>query len=79
MIAAHVTSHRTTLVFVNTRSMAERVAHQLGERLGDEVGAQVAAHHGSLSRGRRQRVEARLRAGDLRAWWPRPRSSSAST
>jgi ATP-dependent helicase Lhr and Lhr-like helicase len=67
MIAAQVTSHRTTLVFVNTRSMAERVAHQLGERLGDEVGAQVAAHHGSLSRGRRQRVEARLRAGDLRA------------
>ncbi|HEV8220269.1 MAG TPA: DEAD/DEAH box helicase, partial [Streptosporangiaceae bacterium] len=67
MIAAHVTSHRTTLVFVNTRSMAERVAHQLGGRLGDEVGAQVAAHHGSLSRGRRQRVEARLRAGDLRA------------
>ena len=67
MIAGHVTSHRTTLVFVNTRSMAERVAHQLGERLGDELGAQVAAHHGSLSRGRRQRVEARLRAGDLRA------------
>ncbi len=67
MIAGHVRRHRTTLVFVNTRSMAERVAHQLGERLGDEVGAQVAAHHGSLSRGRRQRVEARLRAGDLRA------------
>ena len=67
MIAGHVTSHRTTLVFVNTRSMAERVAHQLGERLGDELGAEVAAHHGSLSRGRRQRVEARLRAGDLRA------------
>jgi ATP-dependent helicase Lhr and Lhr-like helicase len=67
LIAGHVTSHRTTLVFVNTRSMAERVAHQLGERLGDELGAQVAAHHGSLSRGRRQRVEARLRAGDLRA------------
>src|SRR5205807_38668 len=34
MIAGHVTGHRTTLVFVNTRSMAERVAHQLGERLG---------------------------------------------
>ena len=67
MIAGHVTGHRTTLVFVNTRSMAERVAHQLGERLGDELGAKVAAHHGSLSRGRRQRVEARLRAGDLRA------------
>jgi ATP-dependent helicase Lhr and Lhr-like helicase len=67
MIAGHVAGHRTTLVFVNTRSMAERVAHQLGERLGEELGAQVAAHHGSLSKGRRQRVEARLRAGDLRA------------
>src|SRR6201999_928366 len=67
LIAGHITSHRTTLVFVNPRSMAERVAHQLGERLGDELGAHVAAHHGSLSRGRRQRVEARLRAGDLRA------------
>jgi len=67
LIAGHVRRHRTTLVFVNTRSMAERVAHQLGERLGDELGALVAAHHGSLSRGRRQRVEARLRAGDLRA------------
>ena len=51
-------------MFVNTRRMAERVAHQLGERLGDD---QVAAHHGSLSKDRRQRVEARLRAGDLRA------------
>ena len=37
--------HRTTLVFVNTRRLAERLAHQLGERLGDDV---VAAHHGSL-------------------------------
>ncbi len=64
MIAGHVAGHRTTLVFVNTRQMAERVAHQLGERLGDD---QVAAHHGSLSKDRRQRVEARLRAGDLRA------------
>ena len=67
LIAGHVSSHRTTLVFVNTRSMAERIAHQLGELLGTELGAQVAAHHGSLSVGRRQRVEARLRAGDLRA------------
>jgi ATP-dependent helicase Lhr and Lhr-like helicase len=66
-IAEHVNAHRTTLVFVNTRSMAERVAHQLGERLGSELGAFVAAHHGSLSKGRRQRIEARLRAGDLRA------------
>jgi ATP-dependent Lhr-like helicase len=63
-IAARVADHRTTLVFVNTRKLSEKVAHQLGERLGEE---QVAAHHGSLSRGRRQRVEQRLRAGELRA------------
>jgi ATP-dependent helicase Lhr and Lhr-like helicase len=63
-IAEHVKGHRTTLVFVNTRRMAERVAHLLRERLGDD---QVAAHHGSLSKERRQRVEARLRSGDLRA------------
>ncbi len=64
LIAGHVGQHRTTLVFVNTRRMAERLAHELGERLGD---GQVSAHHGSLSRDRRQRVETRLRAGDLRA------------
>ena len=64
LIAAEVQQRRTTLVFVNTRRMSERIAHQLGERLGED---QVAAHHGSLSAGRRQRVEARLRAGDLRA------------
>ncbi|HEY3058291.1 MAG TPA: DEAD/DEAH box helicase [Chloroflexota bacterium] len=63
-IATLVQQHRTTLVFVNTRYLAERVAHQLGQRLGDDV---VAAHHGSLSRERRQRVENRLRAGDLKA------------
>ncbi|HZC13642.1 MAG TPA: DEAD/DEAH box helicase, partial [Thermoleophilaceae bacterium] len=63
-IAGHVAGQRTTLVFVNTRKLSERVAHELGERLGQD---QVAAHHGSLSRERRQRVEHRLRAGDLRA------------
>ncbi len=63
-IAAHVGKHRTTLVFVNTRRMSERLAHLLGERLGPE---QVAAHHGSLSVHRRRRTEDRLRAGDLRA------------
>ncbi len=63
-IAAHVLEHRTTLVFVNTRRMSERLAHLLGERLGPD---QVSAHHGSLSKDRRLRVEDRLRAGDLRA------------
>ena len=80
LITAHVCEHRTTLVFVNTRRMAERVAHELGERMGaalargegpqeppEGFGAHVAAHHGSLSRERRQRVERRLRSGDLRA------------
>jgi ATP-dependent Lhr-like helicase len=63
-IAEHVASRRTTLVFVNTRRLSERLAHMLGERLGED---QVAAHHGSLSADRRQRTESRLRAGDLRA------------
>jgi ATP-dependent Lhr-like helicase len=63
-IATLVESHHTTLVFVNTRRLAERLAHQLADVLGDEV---VAAHHGSLSKERRHRVETRLRAGDLRA------------
>jgi ATP-dependent Lhr-like helicase len=63
-IAAHVKLHRTTLVFVNTRRLSERVAHLLAERLGEE---QVAAHHGSLSKERRLNVETRLRAGELRA------------
>jgi ATP-dependent Lhr-like helicase len=63
-IAGYVEAHRTTLVFVNTRRLAERIAHLLGERLGDDV---VASHHGSLSKERRLRVETRLRAGELRA------------
>src|SRR3954469_9317686 len=46
-IAELVRQHRSTLVFVNTRRLAERVAHHLAERLGEDV---VAAHHGSLSR-----------------------------
>lgn len=55
--------HRTTLVFVNTRRMAERAARHLGERLGK---AAVAAHHGSLSKEARLDAEQRLKAGALR-------------
>ena len=62
-LAALAQSHRTTLVFVNTRRLAERVAHQLGQRLGE---SQVAAHHGSLSRRLRLDAERRLKSGELR-------------
>ncbi len=62
-VAELVKAHRTTLVFVNTRRLAERAAHALGQRLGDE---QVAAHHGSLSRARRLAAEERLKGGELR-------------
>ena len=55
--------HRSTLIFVNTRRLVERVAFHLGERLGEDV---VAAHHGSLSRARRFEAERRLKAGELR-------------
>lgn len=63
-LAVHVRAQQTTLVFVNTRRMAERLAHLLAGELGEDV---VAAHHGSLSTERRLFVEARLRAGGLRA------------
>ncbi|PYV85875.1 MAG: ATP-dependent DNA helicase, partial [Acidobacteria bacterium] len=56
--------HRTTLIFVNTRRLAERVARHLGERIGDE---NVTAHHGSLARLQRLAAEQRLKAGELRA------------
>ena len=59
-----IEAHRTTLVFVNTRRMAERVARALTESLGEE---NVTSHHGSLSRERRLAAEQRLKAGDLKA------------
>jgi ATP-dependent Lhr-like helicase len=63
-LAALITSHKTTLIFVNTRRMAERMARHLSERLGEEA---VTAHHGSLSKETRLDAETRLRAGTLRA------------
>ncbi|MEO8297493.1 MAG: DEAD/DEAH box helicase [Burkholderiales bacterium] len=62
-VAELVLQHRTTLVFVNTRRMAERAARHLAERLGTEA---VAAHHGSLAKELRLDAEQRLKRGDLK-------------
>jgi ATP-dependent Lhr-like helicase len=61
-----VRQHRSTLVFVNTRRLAERVSHHLEERLQDLGPDAVAAHHGSLSRQIRLQAEERLKAGSTR-------------
>ena len=63
-VAQLILAHRTTLVFVNTRRLSERVAHALAERLGENF---VLPHHGSLSRALRLEAEARLKSGELRA------------
>ena len=62
-IAELVAQHKTTLVFVNTRRLVERISHQLEERLGAD---QVVAHHGSMSRELRLRAEERLKTGAVR-------------
>jgi len=59
-----INQHKTTIVFVNTRRLAERLAMQLAERLGE---AAVTAHHGSMSKELRLDAEERLKAGKLRA------------
>ncbi|HZM99894.1 MAG TPA: DEAD/DEAH box helicase [Pyrinomonadaceae bacterium] len=63
-LAQLIRQHHTTLVFVNTRRLAERVARHLGERIGDE---NIAAHHGSLAREQRLVAEQRLKSGELSA------------
>ena len=63
-LAELINQHRTTLVFVNTRRLAERVAFNLSKRLGDE---NVTSHHGSLSREQRLQAEERLKKGQLKA------------
>src|SRR5579863_1610362 len=63
-VADLVRQHRSTLVFVNTRRLAERVAHHLEERLGKDA---VATHHGSLSRKLRLAAENKLKSGEIRA------------
>jgi len=63
-LAALIGEHRTTLIFVNTRRLAERVARHLSDRIGEEL---VTAHHGSLSKERRLDAEHRLKTGKLKA------------
>ena len=63
-LAELIQAHRTTLVFVNTRRMAERVTQHLSELLGTDA---VTSHHGSLSAKLRLDAEDRLKRGDLRA------------
>src|SRR5205085_2548687 len=63
-LAELIEAHRTTLVFVNTRRLAERVTRQLSERVGAD---RVTAHHGSLAKEQRFEAEQRLKAGALKA------------
>ena len=63
-LATLIEEHETTLVFVNTRRLAERVARHLSERLGEQ---HVTSHHGSMAKEKRLDAEQRLKAGKLRA------------
>jgi ATP-dependent helicase Lhr and Lhr-like helicase len=63
-LARLIEEHRTTLVFVNTRRMAERIARELTERLGEEA---LTAHHGSMAKEKRLSAEQRLKRGELKA------------
>src|SRR4051794_41547756 len=63
-LAELIQEHRTPLVFVNTRRMAERVTHHLSELLGSDA---VTSHHGSLSAKLRLEAEDRLKRGELKA------------
>jgi ATP-dependent helicase Lhr and Lhr-like helicase len=63
-LAELIEAHRTTLVFVNTRRMAERVTHHLSELLGADA---ITSHHGSLSAKLRLEAEDRLKRGELKA------------
>ena len=62
-LATHAQAHRSTLVFVNTRRLVEKISFELAERLGPDA---VAAHHGSLSRTLRLDAEQRLKDGEIR-------------
>ena len=59
-----ITQHDTTLIFVNTRRLAERLAHRLTEIMGENC---ITAHHGSMSKEHRLSAEQRLKSGELKA------------
>ncbi|HBH51983.1 MAG TPA: DEAD/DEAH box helicase, partial [Planctomycetaceae bacterium] len=63
-LAELITTHRSTLVFVNTRRLAERITHSLTQILGEDA---VSSHHGSLAAERRHDTEQRLKNGQLKA------------
>jgi ATP-dependent Lhr-like helicase len=63
-LTALITTHRTTLIFVNTRRLAERVTRHLSELVGED---EITSHHGSLARKHRLDAERRLKSGELRA------------
>lgn len=64
ILEENIRSHTTTLIFVNTRRLAERLAHNLSERLGAE---NITAHHGSMSKEHRFQAEQQLKSGELKA------------
>ncbi len=61
-----IQSHRTTLIFTNTRSATERVVHHLKEKFPRKYTENIGAHHGSLSKTLRHNIENRLRKGELK-------------
>ena len=61
-----IQSHRTTLIFTNTRSATERVVHYLKEKFPKKYAENIGAHHGSLSKTLRHNIENRLRKGELK-------------
>ena len=71
-----IRGHRSTLIFVNARRLAERLAASLNELAGEDL---VRAHHGSIAREQRLEIEDRLKRERFGDWWPRARWSSGST
>lgn len=63
-LAAMIQEHRSSLIFVNTRRMAERITFQLSELVGEDA---IACHHGSLSKEKRLEAEDRLKQGNIKA------------